>query len=189
MQRYSSTQNTKIVFILIKNLISYPGQACFGNDTCFTGECTEGKCPGAGVNETCTGDSSCLMGLYCPQGDTRTCQTQVANGGACASDTSCINTHGCNNGTCVAYFSLDNGVAVTAPSTNKWSLCASGEVDTTSNTCVSRTNAVAADTPCTAECEYTNADNTTFTATGSCKCAMNASGNKYCKLGSGTFII
>jgi hypothetical protein len=125
------------------------------------------------------------MGLWCAGTDDKRCAPQAVDGGNCTVDEGCLNTHGCNNNTCVAYFSLPDGSLLSNPNTNKWSLCASGDVDSISNKCRTRVNSVAADLPCTVDCDYTNADNSTTTDSGSCVCAMNASGKKYCKLSSG----
>ena len=162
---------------------SYPGQPCVGDNSCFTGVCTGGKCPGANVNETCSANSQCLLGLYCAQGTDRKCQPQREALGVCVNDEECVNSHGCQNGVCTPYFSLKDGVTVVG--NPKWSLCASGQVDT-ANVCRTRTNAVAVTTPCTAPCSYVNvADNSTAVEPNSCLCANNASGNKYCQLANG----
>jgi hypothetical protein len=163
---------------------SYPGQPCTGAGSCFTGECTEGKCPGAAENATCTTNSGCLMGLYCKAGENRTCTKQVGNGGACVADEDCANTHGCNNSTCVAYFSLADGTPVTNPDSNKWSLCASGESDAAKN-CRTLNNTTPVENECTSDCSYTQADQSVIIKVNSCKCSMNASGKKYCALANG----
>jgi len=126
------------------------------------------------------------MGSYCAQGaDNSTCATQRLVGTTCTNDEQCQNSLGCNNSTCTIYFSLADGVAVTNPTDNKWSVCASGEVDT-NNLCRTRVNTVAADVPCTTDCLYKNTlDNTTAFEPESCKCALNASGNRYCILANG----
>ena len=125
------------------------------------------------------------MGSYCAQGtDNSTCASQKLVGSECANDEECQNSLGCNNNTCTIYFSLADGELVTDPVNNKWSVCASGEV-ATNNTCRTRTNTVATDVPCDSDCSYTNADNTTTVEPESCKCALNASGNRYCVLANG----
>jgi hypothetical protein len=118
--------------------------------------------------------------------DNSTCTRQLGNNVTCTRDEQCVNTHGCNNGACTEYFSLANGANVSNSASNKWSVCASGEVDT-NNKCRTRMNTKAADVPCTGDCSYTNADNTTTVEVGSCKCALNASGNKFCVLANGNF--
>jgi hypothetical protein len=172
---------------LLNNYFSYPGQACSGAESCFTGDCTDGKCPGAAVDEECTTDSQCLMGSYCVVAENRTCQMQLGNLAACVADEDCVNTHGCNSGNCTAYFSLADGVKTDGKF--RWSVCASGESDA-EGVCRTRTNTKPVTEACTAEtsCEYTNADNTTTIDANSCQCALNAGGMSYCPLANGKLI-
>jgi len=130
------------------------------------------------------------MGLYCKKGENSTCQVQAPAGGACERDEECVNTHGCNNNTCTEYFSLLDGTLVVPGKTpNKWSLCASGESGK-DNKCRTRTNSVAIENPCTADCSYTDkAANETVVETQSCVCAINKGGLKYCKMANGNFLI
>jgi hypothetical protein len=129
------------------------------------------------------------MGSYCYQGENNsTCAKQQLVGTNCTKDEQCENTLGCNNGMCTIYFSLADGTVVTNPNSNKWSVCSSGEVDEVTNRCRTRTNTVAADVPCDTDCSYTDKEaNTTVVEPESCKCAMNASGNRYCILANGIF--
>jgi hypothetical protein len=130
------------------------------------------------------------MGTYCSQGETNsTCATQQAVGSNCTKDEQCGNTLGCNNGVCTIYFSLADGVLATNPASNKWSVCMSGEVDEETNLCRSRTNSNATDVPCDDDCSYTDKETgKVVKEPESCKCAMNASGNRYCVLGNGIFL-
>ncbi len=125
------------------------------------------------------------MGMYCFKGETNnTCQKQVSEGGKCKADYNCVNTHGCNNNTCVQYFSLPDETLLTNPSQNFWSLCASGEIDHESK-CRTRLLNQSIESPCTEDCTYKNANESVITEPGTCKCSLNAGGKKYCMLGNG----
>lgn len=115
--------------------------------------------------------------------DAKTCQKQVGEGSSCKADFDCVNSYGCNNNTCVAYFSLADGSVLSNSALNKWSLCASGE--SSANVCRTRTNANDASSPCDSDCTYINGDGTNTTDAKSCLCSMSTSGKRYCKLANG----
>jgi hypothetical protein len=129
------------------------------------------------------------MGSYCRQGTgNATCTKQQLTGTNCTRDLQCPNDEGCNNGQCTIYFSLSDGTLVTNPNDNKLSVCSSGDVDEETNKCRTRTNKVAADVPCSSDCQYLDKEkNVTTTDPDACRCAMNASGKRYCMLASGIF--
>jgi hypothetical protein len=96
-----------------------PGEGCSVNAHCESGVCTSKKCVGAKLDEACSAHIDCNVGLYC-NASTKKCATQLVEGAACnGTDEECINTHGCSNGKCVKFYSLENGATSTNPLTCK----------------------------------------------------------------------
>ncbi len=167
----------------------YPGYPCAAPEDCFSTVCANKVCGGIAEGAKCTGHSECMMGLFCKQNaDDKTCTKQVNDTKACKEDEDCLNTSGCNSEKCVPYFTLKDGVTLSAPNNNKWSLCTSGESGTDSK-CRTRTNTVSVETPCTDTCEYTNADGSKTPVADACKCAFNAGSKKYCELANGNKLL
>ena len=98
----------------IYNTIS-GASSCVSNLSCVQGKCkTTGSCK---VTEECGTDQYC---------DGSTCQTLKVGGSTCTADYQCAFPYGCNEGTCIKYFSLASGVAVSCePTTNVNYFCTS----------------------------------------------------------------
>ncbi len=110
--------------------IAYPGEACSSNDQCSTFNCYNGVCKGAELDESCTDNQDCDVGLAC-QKDMR-CALVQNEGQLCNEDLACASYLHCVNQTCIRYGSIDTGVRfrVFAGQWNVQGLvCKSGEAE------------------------------------------------------------
>jgi hypothetical protein len=113
------------------------------------------------------------------------CLLQKTFNKTCTEDYECVNTHGCYNKTCIAYFSLPDGHPVEfSPPKAGVSLCKSGfERDMA---CARLSQAPKTECNDDKPCTYTNFDNSTVIIPQNCLCGYNPVGKKFCKYGSGS---
>lgn len=85
----------------------YPGDPCSLASDCLFSNCQNGTCVHAGEGAACSEIFACDLGLYCDT--TGKCAAQGGLGAVCESDYACVNTMVCNQGACMAYYSLPIG--------------------------------------------------------------------------------
>jgi hypothetical protein len=91
--------------------IRYPGEDCNNDSDCYSvGEphkCTEGKCSGIALGDSCIVSEDCLIGLSCQDSK---CMPQKKFGESCYYTDDCVNSLLCFNSTCsVTPYSLPLG--------------------------------------------------------------------------------
>lgn len=89
-----------------------PGRWCNDNAECKSNDC-QGYCVGKQEGVACANTEECDVGLTC----STTCVNQTDVGGNCTTVDDCCNGATCVDGTCVAYFSISDGVYVAENST------------------------------------------------------------------------
>ena len=169
-----------------------PGENCVKDSGCLSGNCASGKCQGQPLGEFCTSHGDCNVGNYCAQDGK--CKTQKGQGQACRSDFECVNTMACNRtyydeGTCVSYYSLENGQTVgmclTWNGQGVTNLCKSGGCEETifdengTGKCIEEIINPNYGKPCEKDNDCIGTGNKTLVS-GSCKCGMDKEGYKYC---------
>jgi len=177
--------------------VSYPGAPCENKEDCVAGaNCSDDKKCFWKKDDTeeCTDTDQCNIGRACienSESKKKFCTAQLPVGSACTDDYQCVNTAGCSNKICKAYFSVDDNS--TAELTNleyqNISYCKSGFlVDGTCRSLKLKTDLL--DKACTkdADClyEYTDAEKKTveISLEDSCQCGFNKTGEKFCKKGN-----
>lgn len=192
--KYSQNTTTNVVCEDASNNLSknYPGLPCAANTDCIDGAtCTNNVCVGIADGSACERSSQCQLGSACgvpSTNNTRICVKQT-NIGHCTENYQCLNTHGCNNGTCTEYFSLDNGAKVDSQVIDGLSLCKSGQHDS-NYTCIATTLKNNTNPNCTDDattCTYTvdNGSNATdLSLNDTCNCPYTIDTTKRCKFGS-----
>jgi hypothetical protein len=170
----------------------YPGSACTNSTDCFSGSCTSGVCVGVKDGEACAAPTDCNFGKGCIPDTTKNgtahCLDLIAeNITGCTSDYDCQRKLGCNNGTCVQYFSLGDGTTLIANATQREglpiSLCKSGIELNGVCTSLKRVNQ---DCTTTGMCSYQRDGNATnfYNTTDFCECGNNNDGKSHCRIGS-----
>lgn len=97
---------------------NYPGDYCYLNEDCTSGDCFGFVCRGLGLNAACTHIYDCNPGLQCDL-ETLTCQQQLGVYEPCVDDYQCQNNLLCEwnstqqNLACTEYFSIPVGGTVT----------------------------------------------------------------------------
>jgi hypothetical protein len=146
--------------------------------SCYKSTCVKGICVGASHGGSCTSTFNCDPGLMCDvmQG---VCVSLGGSGSPCASMWECENEHGCANGKCVEFVSLNLGEYCYADYFCKSYHCQD-------NVCLNPPKSVSMPMSCTANTNCTSAPfNTTdglITIQGVCSCGQNPSGTAYCSL-------
>lgn len=199
---YSSTRNLTCRNSTFGAIRNYPGLPCSNDNDCIdAGKCTSAKvCQYVDENRACTSSQQCKIGLACfiktggpGISNSSTCQKQVGNGAICTEDAQCLNTHGCNFGKCVEYFSLGTGSLISSDLVNsKLSLCASALYDPETKRCISTTSLDNAfSRSCgedTLDCNYNIeiAKNSTINQVlaNTCECTYTTDREKRCYLGT-----
>jgi hypothetical protein len=171
-----------------RNIKLYPGGPCNADSDCFSAKCNNSTCVGVSNNVTCSGPEDCNYGFTCRKIETSnstTCIPQAKEKESCLEDYDCVNTHGCYNKTCVAYFSLPDGHPVESDNPITQSLCQSGYQRDLKCASLKLNGGKNFECNETNICTYTNYNNSTILLPENCLCGLNPSGKKYCKLGSG----
>jgi len=86
----------------------YPGEACDAVNTCATGVCTSGTCPGAKSAAVCNTTLDCVSGTFCVA-SSKVCAAQLKEGDACVATWDCANNLGCYSSKCVQWGTQDLG--------------------------------------------------------------------------------
>lgn len=181
-----------------KKFKKYINGNCSNNDECFEGlKCEEDICVNSIDTDLCTDHSNCKIGEFCnkvkPEDSIGKCERQSDT--ICKNDFECFNDHGCLNGKCIEYFSLDDNseVGILKEDQGIYSFCKSGYVldnhcrklklntdkeckkgEICHKDCTSNSN-------CSYQYEFEsrmyNKDIPEY-----CDCGYNSQGNKYCKI-------
>ena len=108
---------------------------CRSDMDCIYGarKCVASVCEpiSGGGSSLCASNRDCMVGFFCPSDPTggqdpfyvQSCKPLREPGEVCSSNSDCVGTAGCENGTCISFFSLPVGEAVSDPF-----LCTSGQV-------------------------------------------------------------
>ena len=186
----------------------YPGEPCVFDSDCVTNMCIRNKCAGGSLGEQCTSHSDCSVGLYC--GKESLCRPQKIKGFSCHSDYECDNRLSCNktmlgDGTCVDYFSIEDGEGVglcmTWFSEGVSNLCKSGScqknftyvfdgnstgVENGVGVCQEPLT-ISGNYPktCTDNLDCIGSNSAYSLQEGTCSCGMGIIGTKYCEAWSG----
>lgn len=126
----------------------------------------------------CAANTDCAIGNYCNStAENPSCIPQQAVGGKCLAEGDCINSAGCLNGLCVAYYTLEDGLVVNADNDR---FCKSGFA--LEGTCWSAALVGSGDCSESGICTY-NANNTMINSTSACVCGKNYQGMRFCRYG------
>lgn len=102
---------------------AWPGESCTKDSTCAYGMCYQSRCNAQNFAKSCNIDDECNPGLFCNL-TTYTCQFLIQPSmSGCTKDTDCVNSAGCNFGTCIPYFSIKSGQSVESCENNQNMLC------------------------------------------------------------------
>lgn len=178
---------------------SYPGETCLEATDCDSGVCTNTKCVGKSIGETCTKDLECNAGSYCDLATTNKCVALLVSGSECTRDWQCDYSSYCQLeadatvGKCAAYFNMAAGSEI--DSCDGDSIidlqCSSGACkteinDSTGEESYSCLDVLAVKYPKKAcdsnsDCE-TTLDGKEASDNSECVCGYSQSGNAYCEL-------
>lgn len=170
---------------------AYPGGECQSDSDCITGAtCDSGNiCRNKKQGDPCVSPDECEIGFSCyipKEKENKECSPQLGNKELCTEDTDCVNTHGCFNGECTAYFSLSVGTKIQTSKASKYSFCQTGEV--IDGRCESTKLQRELEQRCQATgenvCTYKLSNGTTIIQEDACDCGLNRNGYSYCTLGS-----
>lgn len=158
---------------------------------------TEKYCLGGIAGAECETSSECHPGFYCHNSgqlcESSVCAAQKAVGEACESTFECVNSAGCYNSTCTAFFTVKTGVEIEpedcdikgrAPLCETYSCQAQSETNTT--VCITAPTSVSQTFPlqCTASANC-QGSNTVQNVQSACRCGFNNAGASYCDLFTG----
>lgn len=177
----------------------YPGESCSSSAECINNFVCNSTCIGYGLNHDCFDSDECNPGLRCDP-DSAVCAPTLSIGqNGCYNDFDCMNGAGCNKpadastGTCVGYYSLNNGISVSNCNDDTMSsnLCASGSCNVTSELGTEGVCVPGFVSPFTeakscnydTDCQGQNSQG--LTVNGTCSCGYNVNGKSYCDLYTG----
>lgn len=164
-------------------VVNWVGEYCNYMTFCKHGNCYEGLCRGIAVDELCSSNADCDIGLFCKAG---TCMEQIEEGEqGCVYDTDCVNSAGCNSGVCTAYFSIDEGEMVSNCTGNINLLCESSYCiqSLSSFVCLpSLTSQGELPVSCTGNQDCMSAPTKYGSIATNCTCGKNPLGTAYCPL-------
>jgi len=106
------------------------------------------------------------------------CVVQQAAGQKCVAEGDCVNSAGCLNGLCTAYFTLEDGVNVISDSNEKF--CKTGFA--LDSACASAALVSGSDCTESGLCTY-SANNTQVNSAAACVCGKNYQGKSFCRYG------
>lgn len=158
-------------------VVNWVGEFCNYMTFCKYGNCFEGLCRGLALDQPCDSNADCDIGLYC-KADICTEQIQVGGTG-CEFDTDCVNSAGCNSGTCAAYFSLEAGASVSSCYGNINRLCESSYcLDGHCLPSLHSENDLSS--PCTSNTDCVSSSSKYGSITSNCTCGRNPEGSSFC---------
>lgn len=158
---------------------AYVGEPCSYDEMCYTNNCKNYFCYGFDQGESCADSSECNAGLYCKA---NVCKNQIPAGGlGCKSDYDCVNSAGCNFGTCISYLNLKEGSVLDSCPNNYNRLCAS--TSCTGTMCLpALTSSISKPRTCSNDENCSSNSWKDFSINSKCRCGFNPSGQSYCDL-------
>lgn len=101
----------------------HPGEPCNFNEHCESKVCKNHVCVGAKLDEACSKNVDCGIGMYCSGSR---CTSLKTIGSSCNNDFECANDLGCIDGKCVEYFTQAVGTEVDNPQLCNFNIARTG---------------------------------------------------------------
>jgi hypothetical protein len=176
----------------------FPGESCSSDFDCYVsktndtkiGNCTNKICGGYSLNQNCSNNADCLIGLYCNPNTSKCANLKNVNE-ICLNTKECQNSLVCLSGICKnALYSLKVGEYVNSNDTDletKRQYCVfgriskSGKCDYLNNTDVADRESNLVNCTPGSNCNYTTSEGN---VTMPCECGYNAEGLAYCPRGN-----